>query len=50
MKKRLTVNIDEQLIEPLKIDAIKKSKTVGEIIEELIAEYLKADVNVDEKK
>ena len=45
VKKRLTVNIDEKLIEPLKIVAIKKSTTVGEIVEVLITDYLKAQVN-----
>ena len=41
MKKRLTVNVDEKLVEPLKINAIKNSTTVGEIVERLIADYLK---------
>ena len=44
VKKRLTVNIDEKLIEPLKIDAVKKTISVGEIVEKLIADYLEAEI------
>ena len=53
MKKRLTVNIDEKLIEPLKIDAVKKSTTVGEIVGKLIFDYLQieiSDLRVSESK
>ena|GEM_PF-6477397 len=41
MRKRLTVIIDNRLIEALKIDAIVKASSVSEIVEKLIAQYLK---------
>jgi len=45
MKGRLTINIDEKLIGPLKIDAVNKKTTVGKIVEKLIADYLKTISN-----
>ena len=50
VKKRLTVNIDEKLIEPIKIAAVKKATTVGGIVEKLIADYLKTELNNGDKK
>lgn len=47
VKKRLTINVDEKLIEPLKIDAVKQNTSVSEIVEKLIGEYLKGKINVN---
>ena len=41
VKVRLTISIDGKLKEALKIDAVKKATTAGEIVEKLIASYLK---------
>lgn len=41
MKKKFTTTIDSQLIKDIKIKAIKENKSVAEIIETLLSEYLK---------
>ncbi len=38
--KRLTINVREDLHKKLKITAIEKGQTAGEIIEEMIGQYL----------
>ncbi|MDE6670647.1 MAG: ribbon-helix-helix protein, CopG family [Ruminococcus sp.] len=39
-KVRLTTTIDEELLERIKITAIKEKTSVAKIIEKLLAEYL----------
>ena len=41
MKKKFTTTIDEKLIQDIKIQAINENKSVAEIIETLLTEYLK---------
>lgn len=42
MKKiKFTTTISEELLKAIKIQAIKENKSVSEILEKLIAEYLK---------
>jgi hypothetical protein len=40
MKVKFTTTLDKKLLEKLKIRAIKESKDVNEILEDLILEYL----------
>lgn len=40
MKKKFTTMIEENIINKLKIKAILKNKSAGEIIEELVLKYL----------
>ena len=40
-RKKLTLSVDEQLTESIKIQAIKEKRDVSDIVEELFREYLK---------
>jgi Family of unknown function (DUF6364) len=40
MKYKLTLTINEKLVEEIKIQAVRERRTVGEITEELYREYL----------
>ena len=40
MKYKLTLTIDETLVEEIKIQAVPERRTVGEITEQLYREYL----------
>ena len=40
MKYKLTLTIDEKLVEEIKIKAVRERRRVGEITEELYREYL----------
>ncbi|MCI0418840.1 MAG: DUF6364 family protein [Acidobacteria bacterium] len=40
MKYKLTLTIDEELVEEIKIQAVRERRTVGEITEELYRDYL----------
>lgn len=42
MKKGFTLRLDEELIERIKIQAIKEKRNVNDIVEELLEDYLKA--------
>lgn len=46
MKYKLTLTIDEKLVEEIKIQAVREKRTVGEITEELYREYLDRQVKV----
>ena len=46
-KVKFTTNIDRKLLEEIKIKAIKESKNVNEIIENLLEEYLKGENKMD---
>jgi hypothetical protein len=50
MKHKFTLNIDEQLVEEIKIQAVREKRTVGEITEQLYREYLDRQVKVKLKK
>jgi len=39
-RKKFTTTLDEQLIQQLKIQAVKESTNVSKILEKLISEYL----------
>lgn len=41
MRVNFSTTLEKELIEKLKIEAIKKSKNVNDILEELIRNYLK---------
>lgn len=43
-RKKFTTTIDEELIEKIKIQAIKEKRSVSQILEELIKEYLSRKV------
>jgi len=47
-KARITVSINENLKEQLQIDAVKKKKSMSEIIEKLVANYLQVEQNTKE--
>ena len=49
MKHKFTLNIDEQLVEEIKIQAVREKRTVGEITEQLYREYLDRQVKVKVK-
>jgi len=40
-RKKLTLSIDEQLTESMKIQAVKEKRDVSDIVEQLFREYLK---------
>lgn len=42
-KQKFTTTIDGELLEKIKIQAIKKKRSVSDLLEELIKEYLKKD-------
>ena len=48
---KFTTNLDDELLEKLKIEAIKEKRDVNEILEELIKKYLdsKGGDNMDQK-
>ena len=46
LKHKFTLNIDEQLVEEIKIQAVREKRTVGEITEQLYREYLDRHVKV----
>ena len=49
MKYKLTLTIDEDLVEEIKIQAVRERRTVGEITEQLYREYLDRQVKVKVK-
>jgi hypothetical protein len=40
-RKKLTLSVDEQLTESIKIQAVKEKRDVSDIVEQLFKEYLK---------
>jgi hypothetical protein len=40
-RKKLTLSVDEDLTESIKIQAVREKRDVSDIVEELIREYLK---------
>ena len=42
-KKKFTTNIDEELLDKIKIKAIKEKKNVNKTLEELLKKYLEGD-------
>jgi uncharacterized protein DUF6364 len=46
MKYKLTLTIDEQLVEEIKIQAVREKRTVGDITEQLYREYLDRQMKV----
>jgi len=40
MKKKFTTTLDDELIKKIKIEAIEKGKSVAELIEQMIKNYL----------
>ena len=40
MKKKFTTTIDEDLLKAIKIQAIKEGRSVSDIIEDLLRQYL----------
>lgn len=38
---KLVVNIDKKLHKKIKLEAVKRDTTIGELIEEMIGKYLK---------
>jgi len=42
--------LDEELLEQLKVDALKKKVNVNDILEQLIEKYLKGEIEVSFKK
>ena len=40
-RKKLTLSVDEQLTESIKIQAVKEKRDVSDIVEQLFREYLK---------
>ena len=43
MKKKITITLNEENIEAIKIQAVKEHRSVGDIIDVLVSEYLKAN-------
>lgn len=41
MKKKFTTTLDDELIKKVKIKAIEENKSVAELIEKLLKDYLK---------
>lgn len=50
MRKGFRTTLDEDLISQLKIEAIKLHVDVNDILEKLIALYLKGEIKLDIKK
>jgi hypothetical protein len=50
MKYKLTLTINEQLVEEIKIQAVREKRTVGEITEELYRGYLDQQKNAKKGK
>ena len=44
-KKKFTTTVDEELLEQVKIQAIKEKRSVSDLLEELIKDYLKTTTN-----
>lgn len=44
-KKKFTTTVDEELLEQVKIQAIKEKRSVSDLLEELIKDYLKKTTN-----
>ena len=40
-RKKLTLSVDEQLTESIKIQAVKEKRDVSDIVEQMFREYLK---------
>jgi hypothetical protein len=40
MKQKITLTLDAKLIEEIKIQAVREKRSVGEITEEMLKEYL----------
>lgn len=40
-KKKFTTTVDEELLEQIKIQSIKEKRSVSDLLEELIQDYLK---------
>lgn len=43
MKKKITITLNEKNIEAIKIQAVKEHRSVGDIIDVLVSEYLKTN-------
>ncbi len=41
MRRKLTLSVDEQLTEDMKIQAVKEKRDLSDIVEQLFREYLK---------
>lgn len=50
MRKGFRTTLDEDLLSRLKIEAIKLNVDVNDILEELIALYLKGEIKINIKK
>lgn len=46
MKAKFTTNIDKELLDKTKIQAIREGKNVNEIIENLLQQYLKGEIKM----
>ena len=46
MKAKFTTNINKELLDKTKIQAIKEGKNVNEIIENLLQQYLKGEIKM----
>lgn len=44
-KQKFTTTVDGELLERIKIQAIKEKRSVSDLLEQLISEYLKAAEN-----
>lgn len=44
-KKKFTTTVDEELLEKIKIQAIKEKRSVSDLLEELILAYLEKEAN-----
>jgi predicted HicB family RNase H-like nuclease len=44
MKKKFTTTLDDELIKRIKIKSIEEGKSVAELIEELLKQYLEKDL------
>ena len=49
MRNRLTINIDDDLISAIKIQAIKEKRSVSEIIKILLTKYLDGEIKIEDK-
>ena len=45
MKKKFTTTLEEDIIRDIKIQAIKENRSVAELLEKLISEYMKKESN-----
>ena len=46
MKQKITITLDDRVIEEIKLQAVREKRSVGEITEEMLREYLSRQVKV----